>query len=123
MRNEFFIRMKVYDNEMPELYARLERLPTGRIARRTALARVLCAGFAAIESKTVQVLQDDHHSSQTAVAAPGQGNAPVRAVAVPNAPPVSQGGVIAEKGQASQAPPFQEVALDAGDLEHLFGGN
>jgi len=68
MRKEFFVRLKVYDNEMPELYARLECLPTGRIARRTALARVLHAGFAAIESKTEQVLKGEPHSSEIKVA-------------------------------------------------------
>ncbi len=57
MREESLTRMKVCHDESPELYEMLERLPLSRLARQTALLRVLQAGLAAIETNGEPVLR------------------------------------------------------------------
>lgn len=115
MREEFFIRMKVYDDETPELFQRLARLPAGRIARRTALLRVLHAGFAAIESKTEQVLRDGYVTGLEVVPA-------LQAVERSNPPAVSCVSGVA-KTMAANEKPREQVVLDPSDLAEFFGAS
>ena len=98
-RDSHSIRLKVFRDEAPELFAMLEQLPSGKYTKRTALIRILELGF--------QAANGQH----------GVRRAGVRPVAAPvTIAPVSDSSQLA--GGADRMP---EVRIDESDLETLFG--
>lgn len=98
-RDSHSIRLKVFRDEAPDLFARLEQLPSGKYTKRTALIRILELGFqAAVGDLGLQRVQAR----------------PVES-ASPRAPAVGAPIVVPDEDQ------MPDVKIDDADLVTLFG--
>lgn len=98
-RDSHSIRLKVFRDEAPDLFAKLEQLPSGKYTKRTALIRILELGFQAAVGDL------GLHRVQARPVEPASPGAPV------------MGASIVSRGE-NQMP---EVKIDDDDLVTLFG--
>lgn len=95
------LRLTIFENENPDLFRTLSALPPGRIARRTALMRLLELGVRAARSEVVP--------SEAAVSE--KALAPVVSAPSPGAPAPAQNAL---------STPLPDVQIDEADLMEVF---